>query len=86
MSKSKLWRFKKFLIIAMFVLIAVAATPASATYFSDSFKQNSPTTVSKEVKILFAIPDLISSSLQKLTGVNGIQLAAFGKASILGKF
>lgn len=38
MIKSKLWKFKRFLIVAILVLIAVAAMPASVTYFTDSFK------------------------------------------------
>ncbi len=37
MSKSKLWRFKTFLVIAVLMLIAVAAMPASVAYLSDSF-------------------------------------------------
>ena len=86
MSKSKLWRFKTFLIIAMLVLVAVAATPASVVYFSDSFKQVEKPQTETIVNKLFAVPNLISKSFDRLNDLHGVQLAAFGKAKILGKF
>jgi hypothetical protein len=74
MSKSKLWRFKTFLIVATLVLLAVAAAPASVVYFSDSFKK-----VEKaEVETQFNAPDLISNTLQKM--------ASLARAKILEKF
>lgn len=88
MSKSKLWKFKKFLIIAMMVLVAVVATPASAVYFSDSFRpiEKSQTDNITLVDELFNIPNIISASIEKLTGVSKVELASFTKAQILGKF
>ncbi|MCX6734477.1 MAG: hypothetical protein NTZ25_01040 [Candidatus Peregrinibacteria bacterium] len=86
MSKSKLWRFKTFLIVSMLVLVAVAATPASAVYFSDSFVQVKKVQTETVVDQLFSIPNLISENLSKLIGVNKVELASFGKAQILGKF
>lgn len=88
MSKSKLWKFKKFLIIAMMVLVAVVATPAGAVYFSDSFRpiEKSQTDNITLVDELFNIPNIISASIEKLTGVSKVELASFTKAQILGKF
>lgn len=88
MSKSKLWKFKKFLIISTMVLIAVVATPASAVYFSDSFKPIEKSRIQEATVIdsLFNIPNLISTSIEKLTGVGNVELASFTKAQILGKF
>lgn len=86
MSKSKLWRFKTFLIVAMLVLVGVAITPASAVYFSDSFKKPDKPQVLTIVDTLFNIPNLISINLEKLTGVSKVELASFGKTNILEKF
>lgn len=83
MSKSKLWRFKTFLIVATLVLLAVAAAPASVVYFSDSFKKAE---VKTEVVTLFTVPNLISNTLQKLFKVNDVGVASFAGAKILGKF
>ena len=83
MSKSKLWRFKTFLIVATLVLIAVAAAPASVVYFSDSFKK---VEVNTEVETLFNVPSLVSDTLQKLLKVDDAGVASFARAEILGKF
>lgn len=70
------------------VLIAVVATPASAVYFSDSFKPLEKTQIENTTVIdrLFSIPNLISTSIERLTGVGNVELASFTKAHILGKF
>jgi hypothetical protein len=86
MSKSKLWKFKNFLIIAMLVLIAVAATPASAVYFSDSFTNKGNIKAPTMAQTLFNIPNLISNSLERFVGINTNELANFTKANILEKF
>lgn len=86
MPKSKLWRFKTFLMVAMLVLIGVAVAPASAVYFSDSFKKADKPQVLTIVDTLFNIPNLISMNLEKLTGISKVELASFGKAQILEKF
>lgn len=86
MSKSKLWRFKTFLIVATLVLLAVAAAPASVVYFSDSFKQPEKTQAQTEVKTLFTVPTFISNALQKLLKVDDAGVASFARAQILEKF
>lgn len=72
----------------MMVLVAVVATPASAVYFSDSFRpmEKSQTDNITLVDELFNIPNIISASIEKLTGVSKVELASFTKAQILGKF
>ena len=70
----------------MLVLIAVAATPASAVYFSDSFANKGNIKGPTLEQTLFNIPNLISNSLERLVGINTSELADFTKANILGKF
>jgi|GEM_PF-2408403 len=84
MPKNKLWRFKSFLIIATMVLIAVAAMPASAVYFSDSFQATGKNHAPEVLKVFFDVPNIISDSLQKVIA-NDEGLSEIMQANILGK-